>query len=132
MSKKKLESLWDRCSFAWVAIEQEKMLNFDCLKLWLIISLTSKNSIIYDSEFHHHYIAIWCMSQKRYIYLYENCLYNKIKFSIDRFSYNTCFTIFLIVFNLLIVILSFFCHWIQVLCLHKSAVHNKLWVWTVE
>ena|SRR5204863_6981307 len=65
------------------------------------------------------------MSQKGYIHLYGNCLYSKVKFPVDRSSYNTCSTIFPIVFNLLIVILSSFCRWIQALCLRKPAVRNK-------
>src|SRR5437762_8296029 len=55
------------------------------------------------------------MSQKGYIHLYGNCLYSKVKFPVDRSSYNARSTIFLIVFNLLIVILSSFCRWIQAL-----------------
>src|SRR5438034_2633647 len=64
------------------------------------------------------------MSQKGYIHLYGNCLYSKVKFPVDRSSYNARSTIFLIVFNLLIVILSSFCRWIQAPCLRKSAVRN--------
>src|SRR6266487_4457381 len=55
------------------------------------------------------------MSQKGYIHLYGNCLYSKVKFPVDRSPYNARSTIFLIVFNLLIVILSSFCRWIQAL-----------------
>src|SRR5204862_6619414 len=64
------------------------------------------------------------MSQKGYIHLYGNCLYSKVKFPVDRSSYNARSTIFLIVFNLLIIILSSFCRWIQALCLRKPAVLN--------
>src|SRR5213078_806077 len=65
------------------------------------------------------------MSQKGYIHLYGNCLYSRVKFLVDRSSYNARSTIFPIVFNLLIVILSSFCRWIQALCLRKPAVRNR-------
>ena len=55
------------------------------------------------------------MNQKRYIHLHENYLYNRVKFLVNKFSYNTHSIIFLIVFNLLIIILSIFCCWIQAL-----------------
>ena len=77
------------------------MLNFGCLKLWLIILLMPRDSVIYDSESHHHYIAAWCMNQKQYICLYENCLYNRVKFPVDRFNVTSSIII--------LTILNLFC-----------------------
>jgi len=45
-------------------------------------------------ESRHRYIAAWCMSQKRYIRLYGNCLYSRVKFSVDRSSYNVRLILF--------------------------------------
>ena len=82
-------------------------MNFGCLKLWLTTSLASRDSVIYDSESCHHYIAAWCMSQRWYICLYRNCLYSRVKFPVDRSSCN----IHLIYFehNNIAILNLFFC-----------------------